>query len=76
MGTCQLECDALTYRAFVLLSIVCDKVTDQWREIFEEDAKEGGSFWNNVDISSVVFRSPESKPARVSARTFSFWFGT
>ena len=34
-----------------LLSIVCNKVTEEWGEIFEELAKEGGSFWNNVDVS-------------------------
>ena len=29
-----------------LLSIVCNKVTEEWGEIFEELAKEGWSFWN------------------------------
>ena len=34
-----------------LLPIVFKKVTEEWGEIFEELAKEGGSFWNNVDVS-------------------------
>ena len=32
-------------------SLLCDKVIEKWGEIFEELAKEGGSFWNKVDVS-------------------------
>ena len=34
-----------------LFSIVCDKVTEEWGEIFEELARERRSFWKNVDVS-------------------------
>ena len=44
MASYQLECDALTYRAIAVLSIVYDKVTEKWGEIFEELAKEKVSF--------------------------------
>ena len=30
---------------------MCDKVTEEWGEIFEEFAKMKGSFWINVDVS-------------------------
>ena len=29
---------------FVILSTVCDKLTEEWSEIFQELAKGGGSF--------------------------------
>ena len=32
--------------SFVILSIVCDKVTEEWREVFQEFAKGGEPFWN------------------------------
>ena len=32
-------------------SLLCDKVTEKWGQIFEELAKEGGPFWNKVDVS-------------------------
>ena len=36
----------------LMLFIVCDKVTEEYGEIFKELAKEGGSlFWNNVNVS-------------------------
>ena len=44
MAIYQLKCDALTYRAFAVLSIVCHKVTEEWGEGFEEHVKEGRSF--------------------------------
>ena len=32
-------------------SLLCDKVTEKWGQIFEGLAKEGGPFWNKVDVS-------------------------
>ena len=52
LATYQSECEAFAYRAiFHALSIVCDKVKKEWEEIFEELAKKGESFWNNVELS-------------------------
>ena len=34
-----------------LYSLLCVTKWQEWGEIFEELAKEGGSFWNNVDVS-------------------------
>ena len=52
LATYQSECEAFTYRAiYHALSIVCDKVKKEWEEIFEELAKKGESFWNNVELS-------------------------
>ena len=50
MATYQFEQDALSYRA-IKYSVACEKATEEWREIFEEHAKEGGSFSNNVGFS-------------------------
>ena len=36
---------------WIIVHIVCDKVAEEWGGIFEELTKEGGSFWNNVDVS-------------------------
>ena len=58
-----------------LLSIVCNKVTEEWGDIFEELAKEGRSFRKHTCLNTVV-TSSELKPASISSRAFPFWFGT
>ena len=48
----QFECDTLTYRVIRnTIYIVCDKVTENWKEIFEELGNEEGLFWNNFNVS-------------------------
>ena len=42
--------------SFVILSIVCDKVTEEWGEIFEQLEKEGGPCGNNAECQR-CFRS-------------------
>ena len=41
---------------FVTLFIIRDKMAEEWREIFEERKKEGGSFKNNGE-SQCCFHS-------------------
>ena len=36
---------------FGVLSITCEKVTEEWGEVFHEFTKGEGSFWNNVYLS-------------------------
>ena len=36
---------------FVILSSVCDKVTEGWWDVFQKLSKEEGTFWNYVDLS-------------------------
>ena len=33
---------------FIIFPVVCNRVTEEWRETLDELAKEGGSFWNNM----------------------------
>ena len=35
----------------IIYTLLCVIKWQEWGEIFEELAKEGGSFWNNVDVS-------------------------
>ena len=51
---------------FVILSIICDKVTEEWGEIFEELKKEGGSFWNNILSLNVGFVASELDSANAN----------
>ena len=35
-------------KPFVILSTVCEKVTEEWQKVFQEVAKGGGSFWFRI----------------------------
>ena len=35
------------------LSIICEKLTKEWAEVFRKLSKEEGSFWNNLDPSAL-----------------------
>ena len=47
----------LNLEPFLILSIIFDKVPEEWGEISEELLNEGGSFWNNIDMFFHMFFS-------------------
>ena len=60
---------------FVIVSIICDKVAEEWGEVFQELGKRGRSFWNNVNLSMLLSQHLNWKPD-LSCSTVLISFGT